>query len=93
MALKGKWPEIEAFRKQLIDEPTDDEWSPQPSGSVEMYDNQPDLVAPQLYMRAIATTMQPETQHDSPSQYYKEGSERTRSSMPQMTRSREEQSS
>lgn len=42
MAPKGNCSKIEAFRRKLIDELTDDERTPQPSGSFEIYDVLPD---------------------------------------------------
>lgn len=97
MAPKWNRLKIEAFRRKLIDDPTDDDRSSdeqtQLSWSVEIYNTKPNLEVPYPQTRAEARVGQSQAQKDSPSQSHEEGSEETACSMPQMTISREEQSS
>lgn len=98
MALKRRRTEIETFKKQLIDDPTDDKHmddeQTQLSGTLEIIDVHPDPVArvPQTKV-AEAKFTQTQTQVDIPSKSDEKDSKETESIKPQMTRSNEEQSS
>lgn len=86
MAPKENRSKIKAFRRKLVDEPTDDEWTPQLSGSLEVYDVSSDPQAEVPQTRAAATrAVHTQAQANNPSQSKEEGSEEIGSCMPQMT--------
>lgn len=86
MAPKVNQAKIETLKMQPRDKSTDDEHSnekqTQLSGSVEVYDTQPDQAVTRPQTRVGARVMQTQAQTVSPSQSYKECNERTGSSMP-----------
>lgn len=67
---------IEAFIRELIDEPTNNEWTSQSSGSLEIHDVSSDLEVevPQT-ITAVARSALTQALVDSPSQFEEEGSE------------------
>lgn len=71
MSLKVNRAQIEAFKRQLRDEPTDNEHSDdnqtQLSGSMEGYDSQPEPVVTRPQMRGLARAGQTRVQTASPS--------------------------
>lgn len=89
MALKGQRQKVEAFRRKLIDEPTNTEHSgdeqSQLSGPMQNYDTQTDLAAPSPQTRAAAKRAQTHASGDSPFQYDEEGNDESVNGLPQMT--------
>lgn len=68
-----------------MDEPTDNEQTPQPSGSLQVHNVSSDLEAEVTQTRAAAAKIvHIQVQDDSPSPYEEEGSAETESSLPQM---------
>lgn len=90
MTPKSKGTEIEAMRRWLSDEPSDNDQTTQMSGSLEIPDVQPDLEA--AIPQTRATTRAGQTQAPiSCSPQFEEGNN-NRSKLPQMTPFGEESS-